>query len=181
MILVGIDEVGRGCVAGPVVAASVVIDSNNFSIDVTDSKLLSRKQRDYLDTQIKCHCLDFSISIIEAEVIDKINIHQASLLAMKKSFEGLKIKSRHVRCDGKFTPEIPFITSHIKGDLIFKEISAASIIAKVYRDNLMQNIAPNYPQYFFEKHKGYLTTIHQEAIDQFGATPLHRKSFRPFS
>jgi len=181
MILVGIDEVGRGCVAGPVVAASVVIDSNNFSIDVTDSKLLSRKQRDYLDTQIKCHCLDFSISIIEAEVIDKINIHQASLLAMKKSFEGLEIKSRHVRCDGKFTPEIPYITSHIKGDLIFKEISAASIIAKVYRDNLMQNIAPNYPQYFFDKHKGYLTTIHQEAIDQFGATPLHRKSFRPFS
>jgi len=181
MILIGIDEVGRGCVAGPVVAASVVIDSNNFSINVTDSKLLSQKQREYLDTQIKCLCLDFSISIIEAGVIDKINIHQASLLAMKKSFEGLKIKSRHVRCDGKFTPEIPYITSHIKGDLIFKEISAASIIAKVYRDNLMQNIAPNYPQYFFEKHKGYLTTIHQEAIDQFGATPLHRKSFRPFS
>ena len=181
MILIGIDEVGRGCVAGPIVAASVVIDSNNFSIDVTDSKLLSQKQREYLDTQIKCLCLDFSISIIEAGVIDKINIHQASLLAMKKSFEGLKIKSRHVRCDGKFTPEIPYITSHIKGDLIFKEISAASIIAKVYRDNLMQNIAPNYPQYFFEKHKGYLTTIHQEAIDQFGATPLHRKSFRPFS
>ena len=181
MILIGIDEVGRGCVAGPVVAASVVIDSNNFSIDVTDSKLLSQKQREYLDTQIKCHCLDFSISIIEAEVIDKINIHQASLLVMKKSFEGLKIKSPHVKCDGKFTPDIPNITCHIKGDLIFKEISAASIIAKVYRDNLMHNIALNYPQYFFEKHKGYLTKIHQEAIDHFGATSLHRKSFKPFS
>ena len=181
MILIGIDEVGRGCVAGPVVAASVAIDSNNFSIDVTDSKLLSQKKREYLDTQIKSHCLDFSISIIEASVIDKINIHQASLLAMKKSFEGLKIKSSHVKCDGKFSPDISNITCHIKGDLIFKEISAASIIAKVYRDNLMQNIALNYPQYFFEKHKGYLTKIHQEAIDQFGATPIHRKSFKPFS
>jgi ribonuclease HII len=114
-------------------------------------------------------------------VIDKINIHQASLLVMKKSFEGLKIKSPHVKCDGKFTPDIPNITCHIKGDLIFKEISAASIIAKVYRDNLMHNIALNYPKYFFEKHKGYLTKIHQEAIDQFGATSLHRKSFKPFS
>jgi ribonuclease HII len=180
MILIGIDEVGRGCVAGPVVAASVVIDTANFSIKVTDSKLLSQKQREYFDSEIKSHCLDFSISIIEPEVIDKINIHYASLLAMKRSYEGLKIKSKNVKCDGKFIPEIENISCHIKGDLFFKEISAASILAKVYRDHLMQSIAQNYPQYFFEKHKGYLTKIHKDAIDKYGATPIHRKSFKPF-
>ncbi len=183
MIFVGIDEVGRGCVAGPVVACAVVINKN-FNVPVTDSKLLTKNKRDVLEKSIKLQCMDFNISIVDEKIIDEVNIHNASLIAMKNAFMGLGDinQDKIVRCDGKFIPDIQTnITAHVKGDLIFPEISAASIIAKVYRDFYMSSISRKYSEYGFDQHKGYLTQLHLDAIKKFGPCPIHRKSFKPFS
>lgn len=183
MIVVGIDEVGRGCVAGPVVAAAVVI-RDKLPFNVYDSKKISANKREQLDSLIKEHSLDFSISVIPPNIIDNINIHEASLLAMSNAFNRLVVTTDSVRVDGKFIPsEInhPNIKSIINGDSIVAEISAASIIAKVFRDNLMKKYAHQYPNYHFHKHKGYLTKEHLEAIHHFGPCEIHRKSFAPFS
>jgi ribonuclease HII len=183
MILVGIDEVGRGCVAGPVVAAAVAI-SGKLPFAVYDSKKINANKREQLDILIKEHCLDFAISIVYPQIIDEINIHEASLLAMSEAFNGLIIYPDSVKVDGRFIPgqiDHPNLKSIINGDSIVPEISTASIIAKVFRDNLMDKYARQYPNYHFHKHKGYLTKKHLEAIDNFGACEIHRRSFAPFS
>lgn len=177
---IGIDEVGRGCVAGPVVAAAVVID-DSFDVIVADSKLLSVKQRENLDKEVKKKCVDFSISVIDSKIVDEINIHEASLFAMEQAYINLRHQSGSIKCDGKFTPKIDGVVAHIKGDKLYTEISAASIIAKVYRDHLMNYIALKYPNYHFDKHKGYLTKMHLNAIEQHGPCSIHRLSFKPFN
>jgi ribonuclease HII len=177
---IGIDEVGRGCVAGPVVAAAVVID-DSFDVLVSDSKLLSANRREILDKEVKKKCIDFSISVINSKTVDEINIHKASLLAMEQAYLNLHHQSGSIKCDGKFLPNIDGVVAHINGDKLYTEISAASIIAKVYRDHLMNYISLKYPNYHFDKHKGYLTKLHLEAIEQYGPCNIHRLSFKPFS
>ena len=177
---IGIDEVGRGCVAGPVVAAAVVIH-DSFNVQVADSKLLSSRQRETLDKEIKKKCVDFSIAVINSKIIDEINIHNASLLAMEQAFHKLKYQIGSIKCDGKFLPKIDGVEAHVNGDRLYAEISAASIIAKVYRDHLMNYISLKYQNYHFDKHKGYLTKAHLEAIKQNGPCNIHRLTFKPFN
>lgn len=181
----GVDEAGRGPLAGPVVAACVVIDTN-FKIDdelklVADSKKLSAKNREKLFSFIKDKALAVEISVISHEVIDKINILQASLLAMKKSIEACKITPNYVLIDGnQKIPGLPIKQQTIiSGDAKVFCIAAASIIAKVSRDWLMHEEDKKYPQYQFAKHKGYGTKLHLEMLELYGPCSIHRQSFSP--
>ncbi len=183
----GIDEAGRGPLAGPVVAACVVID-NNFRIKnddlkiITDSKKLSPKKREKLFKIIKQEALAVEIGVVDNKIIDKINILQASFLAMRKAVNSLKTKPNYLLIDGHFKlPEININQSAIvKGDLQVFSIAAASIIAKVSRDWLMCQYDKKYPIYNFQKHKGYGTKDHLKKIKEFGPCPIHRLSFAPF-
>lgn len=183
--VIGVDEVGRGCLAGAVFAAAVSFRTDTLSDLVTDSKLLSEKRREELYDQIlESH--DVNIAFATVDEIDELNILNASLLAMKRAIEGLKVngqlvKSGHCLVDGnkkiknlstKFQQ-----TTIIKGDLRVAPISAASIIAKVTRDRLMKEMAEKFPQYGLEKHKGYSTKFHKEAIQKWGPCEIHRKTF----
>jgi len=175
----GVDEVGRGPLAGPVVAAAVIIDINNIPDGINDSKKLSKINRLKISDEIKKHSI-FSIAEASVKEIDEINILQASLLAMKRAIEGLAKKPRTILVDGKFKPKTNFIThSIIKGDTQSLSIAASSIIAKVYRDNLMRDFSKKYPEYLWEKNAGYGTKEHLLAIKKCGITPIHRKSFKP--
>ncbi len=177
--LIGVDEVGRGCLAGPVYAAAVIFLNEECIHEVTDSKLISEMRREELSEKIiKNH--QVSIAFADVNEIDNMNILQASLLAMKRAVEGLKINSGHILIDGN--QKIPGLahwaqTTVIKGDLRVAQISAASIVAKVHRDRLMKDLAKDYPSYGFEVHKGYATEKHRKAIASFGPNQLHRKSF----
>ncbi len=177
--LIGVDEVGRGCLAGPVYAAAVFFLNEECIHEVTDSKLLSETRREELsDKIIKSHRV--SVAFADVSEIDNMNILQASLLAMKRAVEGLKINSGHILVDGN--QKIPGLahwaqTTVIKGDLRVAQISAASIVAKVHRDRVMKDLAKEYPNYGFEVHKGYATEKHRNAIASFGPIPMHRKSF----
>ena len=180
----GIDEVGRGCLAGPVYSAAVVLDQNtNFKSkdfnQINDSKKLSEKKREKLFDYI-IDISKFGIGICTVEEIDHLGIQQAVKVSMIRAVESLEIQPDHLLIDNmKLDLEIPQ-TSIIKGDQISKSISSASIIAKVSRDNLMKNqISNNYPMYKFEKNKGYGTKEHMDAIKNFGITKQHRKSFEP--
>jgi len=184
-LVAGVDEAGRGPLAGPVVAACVVIDAN-FKIDdelklVADSKKLSAKNREKLFTVIKEKALSVEISVVGHETIDKINILQASLFAMKKSIEACKNKPDYVLIDGN--QKIPGLMTKqqtiISGDAKVFCIAAASIIAKVSRDFLMLQEDKKYPEYQFTKHKGYGTKLHLEALEKYGPCPIHRQSFAP--
>ena len=176
--LAGVDEAGRGPLAGPVVAAAVIFRKSTFIKGVNDSKLLTEKQREALYDKIISSALSYSVSIVEHEVIDEVNILNATLLAMKQSIDGLKIKPDLVLVDGNrtFQSDIPVITI-IKGDSKSFSIAAASILAKVTRDRLMKNLAIQYPVYMWEQNKGYPTRQHREIIQKLGPTPLHRKTF----
>ena len=175
----GVDEVGRGPLAGPVVAAAVIIDINNIPDGINDSKKLSKINRLKISDEIKKHSI-FSIAEASVKEIDEINILQASLLAMKRAIEGLAKKPRTILVDGKFKPKTNFIThSIIKGDTQSLSIAASSIIAKVYRDNLMRDFSKKYPEYLWEKNAGYGTKEHLLAIKKCGITSIHRKSFKP--
>ena len=175
-MIAGVDEVGRGCLAGPVVAASVIL--KNQIQGITDSKKLSQKRREQLSFEIMKKSI-FAIGIATNQEIDEMNILQASLLAMRRSLENLDIKPKKVLVDGmhifKTSIEIEPI---VGGDNLIPSISAASIIAKVYRDKLMTDYSKEFPNFGFQKHKGYPTTLHREMLRKYGSTRIHRKTFR---
>ena len=177
--LIGVDEVGRGCLAGPVVAAAVIFRSEHLSEDVTDSKLLSEQRRQELSALIYEHH-SVGLGSASVEEIEEINILQASLLAMKRAIEKLGATTGHLLIDGN--QKIPGLlhwpqTTVIKGDLRVPQISAASIVAKVYRDQWMRDLGKQFAKYGFEKHKGYSTERHKRAIAKHGPCDLHRKTF----
>lgn len=179
-LIAGVDEVGRGPLAGPVIAAAVILDPNNPIEGLTDSKKLSDKKRQVLSEEIKQKALSWCIARAEPVEIDDINILQASLLAMQRSVEGLSHKPDHCLIDGNKLPKLNCSAEAIvKGDLKEPAISAASIIAKVARDNEMIEMDKKFPGYGFAQHKGYPTKFHREAIIEKGVTPIHRKSFAP--
>lgn len=175
--IAGVDEVGRGPLAGPVVCAAVIMPIDDLIEGIDDSKKLSENKRNMLSDLIKQKAICYNIEEISPEKIDEINILEATKLCMKNALEGLSIKPDVALIDAlKLDIDIP-VVNIIKGDFLSYSIGAASIIAKVYRDNLMVQMAEKYPQYSFEKHKGYGTAAHIAAIKEFGATPIHRHSF----
>lgn len=177
--VIGVDEVGRGCLAGPVYAAAVIFKSDILSDQVTDSKLLSEERREELaELILKEHYVGIGYATVEE--IDELNILQASLLAMKRAVLQLGEKTGHVLIDGnKKIPNLDsFVqTTVVKGDLRVPVISAASIVAKVTRDRLMKQLAEQYPGYGFEAHKGYSTVLHKNSIQEQGPCEVHRKTF----
>ncbi len=175
-LIAGVDEVGRGCLAGPVIAAAVILKKNIAGLD--DSKKLSKIKRDNLSKLILENSY-FAYGIVSPVEIDEVNIHNASLLAMKRAILNLSIKPSKVLVDGLYLPDIKFDKEAIiGGDSLVEEISAASIIAKVYRDNLMLNLDKKYPHYGLAKHKGYPTKLHKEMLSKYGASKIHRRSFK---
>ena len=178
--IAGVDEVGRGCLAGPVVAAAVILDPNRPIKGLRDSKKLSAKKRDELAEEIKEKALAWSVAVMGPEVIDKINILQATLEAMKAAVEKLPVEPDFVQVDGNKLPKWKWLSEAVvKGDDKVEWISAASIIAKTTRDGYMCKIAELYPQYGFEHHVGYGTAEHIKALKAYGPTPIHRKTFAP--
>lgn len=179
-IIAGVDEAGRGPWAGPVVAGAVILPEN-ISIDgINDSKKLTAKKREELFLEINKKALAVSIGICEASVIDRVNILNATYMAMDKALKDLKIRPDMVLIDGNPVPSMGFTQlSIIKGDSKSISIAAASIIAKVTRDRIMAEASKIYPEYKFEKHKGYGTKIHRELLEQHGVSHIHRKSFKP--
>lgn len=178
--IAGVDEVGRGCLAGPVVAAAVILDPNRPIKGLRDSKKLSAKKRDELAQEIKEKALAWSVAAMGPEVIDKINILQATLQAMKAAVEKLPVEPDFVQVDGNKLPKWKWLSEAVvKGDDKVERISAASIIAKTTRDAYMCKIAKLYPQYGFEHHVGYGTAEHIKALKAYGPTPIHRKTFAP--
>ena len=180
-LICGLDEAGRGPLAGPVYAAAVILGPDFDTEGLRDSKKLSETKRYSLAAHIKKNALAWSVGICSASEIDEINIHQATLLAMKRAIEGLNgYTSIKVMVDGLFCPQINFLCEAIvKGDDKVAEISAASIIAKTERDLKMIEIDKIYPGYQFKKHKGYPTKLHIEMIKSEGLCEYHRKSFSP--
>ncbi|MHB1221909.1 MAG: ribonuclease HII [Gammaproteobacteria bacterium] len=178
--IAGVDEAGRGPLAGPVVAAAVILDPNKPIKGLTDSKKLTEKQRDKLFLDIRQHALAWSVARATVAEIDEINILQASLLAMQRAVAGLTIAPKLVLVDGNRAPLFACeARAIIQGDLLEPAISAASIVAKVLRDRYMVMLHKKYPQYGFEGHKGYPTAKHVEALRQHGISRVHRTSFAP--
>ena len=178
-IIAGVDEAGRGPLAGPVVAAAVILPENFNSDLINDSKKLSSVKRKEAFFLLKEVALDFSVTAIGYKTIDKINILNAALLAMKKSVEKLKIKPDLVIVDGNRSPNLSLKEKLIvQGDKKSLSIAAASIVAKYIRDKIMEKYAKIFPEYQFEKHKGYPTKKHRELIKEYGACKIHRKSFK---
>lgn len=176
----GCDEAGRGCLAGPVVAAAVILPSGFENDLLNDSKKLSEKQRQKLRPIIEEEALAWAVEMVFNEEIDQVNILNASFLAMNRAVQKLKVIPEHLLIDGnRFRPQsdIPF-TCMIKGDGRFYSIAAASVLAKTYRDEWMEKIHGEYPQYDWAKNKGYPTKKHRAAISEFGITKYHRLSFR---
>ena len=178
--IAGVDEVGRGPLAGPVVAAAVILDPNATIDGLADSKKLSEKRREVLAVEIKEKALSWALGRAEVEEIEEINILHASLLAMKRAVEALDIPAEHALIDGNRCPELPCSAEAIVGgDGSEPAISAASIIAKVARDREMAELDNRYPGYGLAKHKGYPTKVHIEALKALGVTEIHRRSFGP--
>lgn len=176
----GTDEAGRGCLAGPVTAAAVILPDQFNNRELTDSKQLSEKKREILKPIIESEALSFGVSHVFETEIDTINILNASILAMHKSIEKLTVSPEFIIVDGnKFKPfqGIPFETI-VKGDGKYLSIAAASVLAKTYRDHYMNCIHEEYPMYQWKQNKGYPTKAHREAIKKYGITKYHRKSFR---
>ncbi len=180
MIIAGVDEAGRGPLAGPVVAAAVVLDPAQPITGLADSKKLSAARREALSELIKAKAQSWALGRAETEEIDEINILQASLLAMRRAVTGLAVQPDHVQVDGNRCPRLECsVEAIVKGDTSVAAISAASILAKVARDREMQEMHFQYPQYEFDRHKGYPTARHRELLKQYGPCPLHRRSFAP--
>lgn len=177
----GCDEAGRGCLAGPVACAAVILPPDFDCPGLDDSKKLSEKKRDLLRPIIESEALAWSVVFVEPEEIDHINILNASIIGMQRALDGLELRPDHILVDGnRFRPyqDIPF-TTVVKGDATFMSIAAASVLAKTHRDALMMRLAEEWPGYEWEKNKGYPTRSHREALLRLGITPLHRRSFGP--
>lgn len=175
----GCDEAGRGCLAGSVYAAAVILPPDFHNEDLNDSKQLSPAKRYALRPIIEKEAIAWAVGIVSAEEIDRINILRASFLAMHRAIDQLKIKPEHLLIDGnRFTPYpgIPY-TTIVKGDGKYMSIAAASILAKTYRDDYMEQLAAIYPEYHWTENKGYPTKAHRDAIRKYGITPYHRKTF----
>ncbi|UUZ76287.1 ribonuclease HII [Polaromonas sp. P1(28)-13] len=179
-LMAGVDEAGRGPLAGPVVAAAVILDDLNPIQGLADSKKLTPLRREKLYDEIRAKALCCSIAQASVEEIDSLNILQATMLAMKRAVEGLRLKPNKVLVDGNRLPTLGILAEAIvKGDALVPAISAASILAKVYRDRWCEAYHLEYPQYGFAGHKGYGTAVHLAALREHGACPQHRKSFAP--
>ena len=180
-LIAGVDEVGRGPLVGPVVCACVILPKDYFNEQINDSKKISEKKREKLYDTIMQEAISVGVGISSEKVIDQINILEATKLAMKEAINNSKVKPEHVLIDAvKLDIDIPS-TSIIKGDAKSQSIAAASIVAKVTRDRMMDELDEKYPQYLFKKNKGYGTKAHIEAIRQYGIIPEHRKTFAPCS
>ena len=181
-LVAGVDEAGRGPLAGPVFAAAVILDERHPIKGLADSKTLTALRREKLFDEIRAKALCCSIAQASAEEIDQINILQATLLAMRRAVEGLRLKPGKVLVDGNRIPVLDVLAEAIvKGDSLVPAISAASILAKVQRDRWCAELDSHFPQYGFARHKGYGTREHMAALKAHGACPQHRKSFRPVS
>ena len=178
-LVAGTDEVGRGCLAGPVVAAAVILPAGCYISGLDDSKKLSPEQRESLIPEIECQALSFSIAEVSPGEIDRINILQASLAAMKIALEGLNPGPDAVLVDGNQPVPISIPQKTVvKGDSRSVSIAAASVLAKVHRDRLMAELDSRFPGYGFAKHKGYATRQHLESLKKLGPCPVHRRSFK---
>lgn len=176
----GCDEAGRGCLAGAVYAAAVILPPDFHNDELNDSKQLSERRRYVLRPIIEAEAVAWAVGVVTPEEIDRINILKASFLAMHRAIEQLRVRPEHLLIDGnRFTP-YPGIghTTVVKGDGKYLSIAAASVLAKTYRDDYMNRLATEYPEYAWDVNKGYPTKAHREAIRQYGITPYHRKTFR---
>lgn len=176
----GVDEAGRGALAGPVVAAAVILDERNTITGLADSKKLDADTRELLAKEIKTSSISWAIGIGSVDEIDQLNILEATMLAMKRALESLLIPPDKALIDGNRIPSVSIPAQAIvRGDALEAAISASSIIAKVTRDHMMVQIDKQYPCYGFASHKGYGTPAHRSALQRLGVTPVHRKSFSP--
>ncbi len=179
-LIAGVDEAGRGPLAGPVIAAAVILDDNNRIEGLGDSKTLSEKTRLRLAEQIRQNSVAWAIGQVEHEQIDELNILNASMLAMQKAVQALGVVPHHVQVDGNRCPELNCsVEAIVKGDAIIRAIGAASILAKVTRDTIMIEMDERYPGYGFAKHKGYPTRQHNDALARLGVCDIHRRSYAP--
>ena len=177
--IIGVDEVGRGPLACPVISAAIILNKEIIPEGINDSKKLSKKKRIIINEQLISHH-SYAIGMATVEEIDKINILQASLLSMKRAILGLNIAPKSILVDGNKLPDLEYkMYPIVKGDSKSVSIAAASIIAKVYRDKLMEDLSIQYPGYYWEKNSGYGTKQHLLAINNLGVTPIHRKTFAP--
>lgn len=176
----GLDEVGRGCLAGPVVAAAVILPKDYSHALLNDSKQLTVEQRILIEQDILRDAVDWAVAEVSHEEIDEINILKASFLAMHRAVQSLKVTPEHLLVDGNRFVPYPLVphTCIIKGDTLFCSIAAASVLAKNHRDRLMTRLAKDFPEYGWDRNVGYPTVKHREAILKYGITPFHRKSFR---
>ncbi len=179
--IIGVDEAGRGPLAGPVIASAVVL--GDLIPGLTDSKKLSEKKREMLAHLIQQQAIAYSYGEASVQEIDELNIHHATLLAMQRAIERIQVQTNKVIIDGCFAPPDLKMNCEtlVQGDLLHPSISAASILAKVKRDQLMYEYEKVYPLYQFAKHKGYGTAVHLHAIREFGPCPIHRMSFKPLN
>ena len=176
----GVDEAGRGCLAGPVTAAAVILPANYKNSRINDSKKLSEKERTILQREIIKDCISYSVSHVSSKTIDEINILNASIKAMHLSINKLKVKPNYILVDGnkfKRFKKIPH-KCVVKGDSKFLNIAAASILAKTFRDKLMENYHMKYPEYGWKDNKGYPTIRHKESLKKYGTVDIHRKTFK---
>ncbi len=179
-LMAGVDEAGRGPLAGPVVAAAVILDDLQPISGLNDSKKLSAKRRERLFDEIRARALCFSIAEATVQEIDQLNILQATMLAMKRAVEGLRLKPQMVLVDGNRLPTLDILAEAIvQGDALVPAISAASILAKVHRDRLCEDMHERYPVYGFDQHKGYGTAQHLAALQAHGPADCHRMTFAP--
>jgi len=181
--IAGVDEAGRGPLAGPVVAAAVILDRGKTIAGLKDSKKLSATQRSILEKAIKTNAIAWSVANASVEEIDELNILQAALLAMRRAVESLNIRPDYARIDGNKIPGGLLCPAEavVKGDRLHSEISAASILAKEARDRAMVALSETFPCYGFDRHKGYPTRAHLAALQTYGVTQYHRKTFAPVS
>jgi ribonuclease HII len=180
-LIAGVDEAGRGPLAGAVVAAAVILDPRRPIDGLTDSKKLSQARRGALEAEIREKALCHAIAEASVAEIDELNILHASLLAMRRAVLGLSLRPHHVRVDGNRCPDLDGLSSEaiVQGDLSEPCISAASILAKQYRDRRMLELDRRFPEYQFARHKGYPTALHRQLLIEYGACAEHRRSFRP--